>query len=389
MLVNPRCMKTAIDSNSGDPGSTESRPTRLQSSTNARGTMRATVFHGPNDIRIEEVPRPSAGAGEAVIRITLTTICGTDLHILRGEYAVKPGLVIGHEPVGVIEELGEGVTGYAIGDRVLVGAITPCGQCRACLSAQWSQCGHGEGVEAIGGWRFGNTINGAQAEYLLVPNAQANLAKIPDELSDEQVVLLADIASTGFSGAESGNIRIGDTVVVLAQGPIGLCATAGAKLMGASFIIGVESDPVRVKMSKRMGADVVLDPKQCDVVAEVRKLTGGGADVAIESLGLQETFENALRSLRAGGTLSSLGVYSGKLQVPYDAFAAGIGDYKIVTTLCPGGKERMRRLMSMVQTKRFDPTPLLTHSFKLDQIVEAYDLFGSRRDGVLKVAIRP
>ena len=135
------------------------------------------------------MPRPSAGVGEAVIRITLTTICGTDLHILRGEYPVKPGLVIGHEPVGVIEELGEGLSGYKIGDRVLVGAITPCGQCRACLSAQWAQCGHGEGVEAIGGWRFGNTINGAQAEYLLVPNAQANLAKIPDELTDEQVVL--------------------------------------------------------------------------------------------------------------------------------------------------------------------------------------------------------
>jgi alcohol dehydrogenase len=352
-------------------------------------TMRANVFRGPDKIGIEEVPRPRPGVGEAVIRITLTTICGTDLHILRGEYPVRPGLVIGHEPVGVIEELGEGITGYEIGDRVMTGAITPCGQCRACLSAQWAQCGHGEGVEALGGWRFGNTINGAQAEYLLVPNAQANLAKIPDELTDEQVVLLADIASTGFSGAESANIRVGDTVVVLAQGPIGLCATAGAKLMGASFIIGVDGDPVRMKMAKRMGADVVLDPKQCDVVAEVRKLTGGGADVAIEALGLQETFENCLRALRPGGTLSSLGVYSGKLQVPYDAFAAGIGDYKIVTTLCPGGKERMRRLMSMVQSKRFDPTPLLTHSFSLDKIGEAYDLFGSRKDGVLKVAIRP
>ena len=257
------------------------------------------------------------------------------------------------------------------------------------MSAQWAQCGHGEGVEAIGGWRFGNTINGAQAEYLLVPNAQANLAKIPDELTDEQVVLLADIASTGFSGAESANIRIGDTVAVFAQGPIGLCATAGAKLIGASLIIGVEGDPVRVEMSKRMGAHVVLDPNQCDVVAEIKKLTGGGADVAIEALGLQVTFENALRCLRPGGTLSSLGVYSGKLQIPYDAFAAGLGDYKIVTTLCPGGKERMRRLMSMVQSKRFDPLPLLTHSFKLDQIVEAYELFGSRRDGCLKVAIRP
>jgi alcohol dehydrogenase len=351
--------------------------------------MRANVFRGPNNIRIEEVPRPHAGAGEAVIRITLTTICGTDLHILRGEYPVKPGLVIGHEPVGVIEELGEGLSGYKVGDRVLVGAITPCGQCRACLSGQWAQCGHGEGIEAIGGWRFGNTINGAQAEYLLVPNAQANLAKIPDELTDEQVVLLADIASTGFSGAESANIQIGDMVVVFAQGPIGLCATAGAKLMGAAFIIAVESDPARMKMSERMGADVVLDPHDVDLVGEVKKFTDGGADVAIEALGLQETFENCLRCLRPGGTLSSLGVYSGKLQVPYDAFAAGIGDYKIVTTLCPGGKERMRRLMSMVQTKRFDPMPLLTHSFRLDQIVEAYDLFGSRRDGVLKVAIRP
>jgi alcohol dehydrogenase len=383
-LIN---MKTEIDSNVlQDPLQITSS---IRPRTDVRSTMRANVFHGPNDIRVEEVPRPNAGVGEAVIRITLTTICGTDLHILRGEYVVKPGLVIGHEPVGVIEELGEGVTGYAIGDRVLVGAITPCGQCRACLSAQWAQCGHGEGVEAIGGWRFGNTINGAQAEYLLVPNAQANLAKIPDDLSNEQVVLLADIASTGFSGAESGNIRIGDTVVVLAQGPIGLCATAGAKLMGASFIIAVDSDPVRMKMAKQMGADVVLDPKQCDIVAEIKKLTGGGADVAIEALGLQETFENCLRCLRPGGTLSSLGVYSGKLQVPYDAFAAGIGDYRIVTTLCPGGKERMRRLMSMVQSKRFDPTPLLTHSFSLDQIVEAYDLFGSRRDGVLKIAIRP
>jgi alcohol dehydrogenase len=352
-------------------------------------TMRATVFRGKDNIRVEEVPRPSPGVGEAVIRITLTTICGTDLHILRGEYPVKPGLVIGHEPVGVIEALGEGLSGYKVGDRVLVGAITPCGQCRACLSAQWAQCGHGEGLEAIGGWRFGNTINGAQAEYLLVPNAQANLAKIPDELSDEQVVLLADIASTGFSGAESANIRIGDTVVVLAQGPIGLCATAGAKLMGASFIIGVEGDPARMKMSRQMGADMVLDPQQCDVPSEVKRITNGGADVAIEALGRQETFENALRSLRPGGTLSSLGVYSGKLAVPYDAFAAGLGDYKIVTTLCPGGKERMRRLMSMVQSGRFDPTPLITHRFSLDQIVEAYDLFGSQREGVLKVAIRP
>jgi alcohol dehydrogenase len=351
--------------------------------------MKALVFHGKNDIRVDEAARPHAGVGEAVIRITLTTICGTDLHIVRGEYPVRPGLIIGHEPVGVIEELGPGVTGFEVGDRVLVGAITPCGQCRACLSGQLSQCGHGEGYEAIGGWRFGNTINGAQAEYLLVPNAQANLAKIPDELTDEQVVLLADIASTGFSGAESGNVRIGDSVVVFAQGPIGLCATAGAKLMGASLIIGVDSDETRLNMSRRLGADVALNHLEVDVVAEVKRLTGGGADVAIEALGMQETFENALRCLRPGGTLSSLGVYSGKLQVPYDAFAAGLGDYRIATTLCPGGKERMRRLMEVVKGGRADFTPLLTHTFSLDEIKEGYRVFGERIDGALKVAIKP
>lgn len=351
--------------------------------------MQANVFRGVNNFQIEEVERPRAGVGEAVIRVTLTTICGTDLHIVRGEYPVKSGLVIGHEPVGVITELGAGVSGYEIGDRVLVGAITPCGQCRGCLSGHWAQCGHGADYEALGGWRFGNTINGAQAEYLLVPHAQANLAKIPDELTDEQVVLLADIASTGFSGAESGGVKIGDSVVVFAQGPIGLCAAIGAKLMGASLVIGVDGDEARLEMARKMGVDVVLDYRETDVLAEIKKLTDGGADVAIESLGTQETFENCLRSLRPAGTLSSLGVYSGKLQVPYDSFAAGIGDYRIVTTLCPGGKERMRRLMEMVKSRRVDLTPLITHRFSLDEIAEAYRVFGDRLEGVMKVAITP
>jgi len=348
-------------------------------------TMRALVFRGPNQIGIEQVSIPRPGSGEAVIRVTLTTICGTDLHILKGEYPVKAGLVIGHEPVGVIHELGVGVTGYAVGERVLVGAITPCGQCNNCLSGNWSQCGG-----PIGGWKFGNTIDGAQAEYLLVPNAQANLAKIPDDLSDEQVVLLADIASTGISAAESGDVKLGDTVAVFAQGPIGLCATAGAKLRGAGFIIAVESDSVRAAMAKKMGADVVVDHTRIDAVEEIRRMTGGkGVDVAIEALGTQATFESALRVLRAGGTLSSLGVYSGKLSVPLEPFAAGLGDHKIVTTLCPGGKERMRRLMELVRHGRLDLRPLLTHTFSLDRITEAYELFGQRRDGVIKVAIRP
>jgi alcohol dehydrogenase len=348
-------------------------------------TMKALVFRGTGQISIEQVPIPKAGPGEAVIRVTLTTICGTDLHILKGEYPVKPGLTIGHEPVGVIHELGVGVSGYQIGDRVLVGAITPCGQCGFCLRGRWSQCGG-----LIGGWKFGNSINGAQAEYLLVPHAQANLAKIPDELRDEQVVLLADIASTGISAAESADVQIGDTVAVFAQGPIGLCATAGAKLKGASLIIAVESDPVRTEMAKRMGADVVINHLKMDAIAEIRRLTGGeGVDVAIEALGTQATFESALRVLRAGGTLSSLGVYSGKLSVPVEPFAAGLGDQKIITTLCPGGKERMRRLMELVRHGKLDLTPLLTHTFSLGEITKAYKLFGERRDGVIKIAIKP
>ena len=351
------------------------------------GTMRANVFVAPNRIEVREVPRPRAGAGEAVIRVTLTTICGTDIHIVRGEYPVRSGLVIGHEAVGVIAELGAGVTGYEIGDRVIVGAITPCGQCHGCLSGHQSQCGHGTGFEAVGGWRFGNTIDGAQAEYLRVPYAQANLAKIPGDLRDEQVVLLADIASTGFSGAESGGVKLGDSVVVFGQGPIGLCATIGARLMGAARVIGVDPDPHRRDIAKRMGADIVLDPSTMDVAAEVKLITGGGADVAIEALGTQATFEAGLRSLRPGGTLSSLGVYSGKLGVPYDAFAAGLGDIRIVTTLCPGGKERMHRLMELVRHGRIDLTPLLTHRYPLERIGEAYELFGEHRDGVLKVAI--
>ena len=353
-------------------------------------TMRAAVFLGKGQIKIREVPRPEPGPGEALVRITLTTICGTDVHILKGEYPVREGLVVGHEPVGRIEALGPGVKGFATGDRVIVGAITPCGQCRACLSSHTSQCDHGGGgYEALGGWRFGNTIDGCQADFVLVPDAQANLAKIPDELTDEEVVLCPDIMSTGFSAAERGHVRIGDSVAVFAQGPIGLCAVAGAKLSGASLVIGVDSVPRRLEFAKRMGADVVLDHTQQDVVAEIKRLTGGGADVTIEALGRQETFENALRSVRPGGTVSSLGVYSGHLQVPLDAFGAGLADQTIVTTLCPGGKERMRRLMNVVRARRFPFRDLVTHSYRLEDIETAYELFAHQRDGVMKVAIRP
>jgi len=349
-------------------------------------TMKAVVFREKDRIAVEEIPRPRPRPGEGVIRITTTTICGTDVHIVKGEYAVKPGLVLGHEPVGVIDQLGPGLEDeYEIGQRVVVGAITPCGQCFYCLNGTHSQC-HG----ALGGWRFGNTINGAWAEYLLVPDARANLAPIPDGLRDEEVLLVPDIFSTGLSGAESGNVKVGDSVVVFAQGPIGLCATLGAQLRGAALIIAVDSVPQRLEMARRFGANVVINYKEQDPIAEIKRLTGGrGADVAIEALGTQSTFENCLRSIRPGGTLSSLGVYSGKLAVPYEPFHAGLGDQKVVTSLCPGGKERMRRLMTMIANRRVDLSPLVTHRFSLDNIAEAYDVFANQRHGVMKVALQP
>lgn len=348
--------------------------------------MKAIVFRGPNQLALEERPKPVPRAGEAVIRITATTICGTDIHIIKGEYPVRPGLILGHEPVGVIDALGDGLEPeYHVGQRVIVGAITPCGQCFYCLNSALSQCGG-----PMGGWRFGNTIDGAWAEYLLVPDARANLAPIPDSLTDEDVLLVPDILSTGLSGAESGNVRIGDSVAVFAQGPIGLCATVGARLRGAALIIGVDSVPERLEMSRHFGASVVVNHRDEDPVAVIRALTEGrGVDVAIEALGRQETFENALRSIRAGGTLSSLGVYSGKLVAPYEALHAGLGDQHIVTTLCPGGKERMRRLMQLVAARRVDLSPLITHRFALDDIEEAVDLFAAQRDGVMKVALHP
>jgi len=354
--------------------------------------MKAAIFFEKNRIVLDDKPIPEVGPLDALVRITTTTVCGTDVHILRGEYPVAKGLTVGHEPVGIIERLGSQVKGFVEGQRVIAGAITPSGQSYACLCGCAAQDGPEtrHGFRAIGGWKFGNTIDGCQAEYVLVPDALANLCPIPDGLTDEQVLMCPDIMSTGFSGAERGEVAIGDTVVVFALGPIGLCAVAGARLKGATTIIGVDAVPERMDVARRLGATHVVNFKEGDVVEQVMALSDGrGADVAIEALGTQGTFESALRVLRPGGRLSSLGVYSRDLRIPLDAFAAGLGDYSIVTTLCPGGKERMRRLMAVVDSGAVDLSPLVTHRFKLDDIEAAYELFAHQRDGVMKVAITP
>ncbi|HFX2930146.1 TPA: NAD(P)-dependent alcohol dehydrogenase [Pseudomonas aeruginosa] len=361
--------------------------------------MKAAVFIQPGRIELVDKPIPDVGPNDALVRITTTTLCGTDVHILKGEYPVAPGLTVGHEPVGIIEKLGSAVVGYREGQRVIAGAICPNFNSYAAQDGVPSQDGSYlvesgrcacHGYKATAGWRFGNLIDGTQAEYVLVPDAQANLAPIPDGLSDEQVLMCPDIMSTGFKGAENANIRIGDSVAIFAQGPIGLCATAGARLLGTSTIIAIDGNAHRLDIARGMGADVTLNFRECDVIEEILKLTGGrGVDASIEALGTQSTFETALRVLKPGGTLSSLGVYSEDLTIPLSAFAAGLGDHRINTALCPGGKERMRRLLNIVASGRVNLGPLVSHEYRLDDIVAAYDLFANQRDNVLKVAIKP
>ena len=361
--------------------------------------MKSLIFIEPGKIEIVDKKIPDVGPNDALIKITTTTICGTDIHIFKGEYAVAKGLTIGHEPVGIIEKLGSAVMGYEEGQRVVAGAICPTFTSYASQDGFPSQDGgyldadgrcSCHGYKATGGWRFGNHIDGTQAEYVLVPDAQANLCPVPDGLTDEQVLMCPDIMSTGFKGAENANIQIGDVVAIFAQGPIGLCATAGARIKGASMIIAVDGNNERLAMAKKLGADITLNFTEVEVVDEIMKITGGrGVDSSIEALGLQSTFEQCLKILKPGGTLSSLGVYSEDLVIPMAHFASGLGDHTIRTALCPGGKERMRRLMNVIESGRVDLSEMVTHTYALDDIVEAYDLFMHQRDGVLKIAIKP
>jgi len=361
--------------------------------------MKSLIFIEPGKIEIVDKKIPDVGPNDALIKITTTTICGTDIHIFKGEYAVAKGLTIGHEPVGIIEKLGSAVMGYEEGQRVIAGAICPTFTSYASQDGFPSQDGgyldadgrcSCHGYKATGGWRFGNHIDGTQAEYVLVPDAQANLCPVPDGLTDEQVLMCPDIMSTGFKGAENANIQIGDVVAIFAQGPIGLCATAGARIKGASMIIAVDGNNERLAMAKKLGADITLNFTEVDVIDEIMKITSGrGVDSSIEALGLQSTFEQCLKILKPGGTLSSLGVYSEDLVIPMAHFASGLGDHTIRTALCPGGKERMRRLMNVIESGRVDLSEMVTHTYALDDIVEAYDLFMHQRDGVLKIAIKP
>jgi isopropanol dehydrogenase (NADP+) len=349
-------------------------------------TMRAFVINKPHETAVVEKPIPAPGPEEAIIKTTAALICTSDVHTVNGALPVEPGRTLGHESVGVIHALGSAVTGFEVGQRVLIGAVTPCFRCSYCQRGFTSQCGG-----PLGGYKFTTQMDGNMAEYFTVVAAAANMTPLPDDISDHQAVYCCDMLSTGFVGAEHCYLQFGETVAVFAQGPVGLCATMGAQVMGAGRIIAVESRPERQALARQFGADDIVDFTKGDPVEQIMDLTGGvGVDAAIEAFGFPQTFEACVRVTKAGGRVSNVG-YHGEnpapLQLPLDAFGLGMNDKAIHTGLCPGGSERMVRLLRLMQTGRIDPTPMTTHTFSFDQIEEAFALMTSKEQGIIKPLI--
>jgi threonine dehydrogenase-like Zn-dependent dehydrogenase len=330
-------------------------------------------------VAMTDLEFPTPGPGQALVRTRLSTICGSDIHIVDDIPEVPAGTPLGHEAVAEVVDAGDGVTGFKQGDRVIAGCLYGCGICARCSDGMLQLCE-----------RYGAPMNllfGAQGEYFMVQNADLNMAKVPDELDDEAVLFATDIMSTAFGAIENAALRYGDSVAVFAQGPVGLCVTAAARARGAGLVVAVESVPARVAMAKRLGADQVFAP--ADAVEKILALTGGkGVDVAVEALGNQATLENAARVTRFGGVVSSVGVYSKfpTVALPTDGTFL---HRRFVTTLCPVGADRLRRMMDVVRFGKVDLTPLFTHQMKLAETPAGYDLFRSRRDGVIKIALRP
>jgi threonine dehydrogenase-like Zn-dependent dehydrogenase len=348
-------------------------------------TMKAFVMKKIGVVGTMEKAVPVPEPNDAVVKTTAALVCTSDVHTVGGAIGERTNLTLGHEAVGVIYKLGGAVKGFREGDRVAVNAITPCYQCENCLRGYTSQC-----TEMLGGWKFANVKDGNLAEYFHVNSAQANLAPIPNSLTDEQAVYCTDMMSTGFIGAEHANIPIGGSVAVFAQGPVGLMATVGARLLGAGLVIAVETVPQRKKLAKEFGADVVIDFKEQDPVEAILDLTDRqGVDSSIEALGAQETLEACVKATRPGGTISNVG-YHGHgeyVQVPRKEWGVGMGDKVIRTGLCPGGAERMKRLMRLIETGRVNPLPLTTHRFGFKDVEKAFDLMRTKADGILKPLI--
>jgi len=356
--------------------------------------VQACIKTALGKVEMMDIPIPEPAEGEIVVKMTMATVCGSDMHFLD-EYpnelleSLSPGnlrpegMPMGHEGVGTVHAVGPGVTRFEPGDRVISSCMVGCGRCTECLHGDFSVC--------TSGGRQVPVLFGCQAEYYRLPFAEVNVAKVPNGVSDEAAILPTDIMSTGFGAIDRANARFGDSVAVFAQGPLGRCATAGARARGCGLVIGVDTVPERLEMSKKFGANVVINPKEKDPVAEIMALTNNqGVDIAVEAVGTQATFEACTRVVRRGGTVSSIGVYGLTPQLTMPIVGApSFYHRKIVTTLCPSGHDRMQHLLGLLEHGTVDLTPLFTHRMKLADIPKAYDLFRSKAEGVLKIAITP
>lgn len=343
--------------------------------------MKALIYQGPGKKAIEERPLPEIqNPTDAVVKILKTTICGTDLHILKGDVPTcEAGRILGHEGMGVVEKTGTAVTAVKSGDRVLISCITSCGKCDYCRRGMYSHC-------ADGGWVLGHKIDGTQAEYVRVPHADTSLYKIPEGVDEEAVVMLSDIFPTGFEcGVLNGKIKPGDTVAIVGAGPIGLATLLTAQFYTPAEIIMIDMDDNRLDVAKKLGATTVVKGNREKAAAEVMKMTGGkGVDVAIEAVGIPATFELCEDIVAPGGVIANIGVHG----VKADLHLERLWCHNITITTRLVDTVTTPMLLKTVQAGKIDPKQLVTHRFTLDKIMEAYDTFGKAADTrALKVII--
>lgn len=337
--------------------------------------MKALVYNGPGSIDWQEVPDPRIQRPtDAIVKIETTTICGTDLHILKGDVAtVQPGRILGHEGVGVVTEVGEAVTEIAVGDRVIVSCISACGKCGYCLEGMYSHCLADEGAAGIG-WILGHLIDGTQAEYVRVPFAETSLHKVPEGVAPEEAAMISDILPTGHEiGIRYGAVEPGDVVAVVGAGPVGLAAMTTAALYGPSRVIAIDLDANRVEQAKRFGASDGVIASDADWKEQVLALTDGlGVDVAIEAVGIPATWDMTMAIVRPGGHVANVGVH-GK-PVTFALESAWIQNLTITTGLVNTDTSRM--LIKLLAQRRIDVSGFISHRFALDDILSAYDTFG-------------
>lgn len=344
--------------------------------------MKALVYHGPGKRAWEEKPRPAIqDATDAVVRITTSTICGTDLHILKGDVpSVTPGRILGHEGIGIVQDTGTAVTTVRRGDRVLISCITACGKCDYCRKSMYSHC-------RVGGWILGNTIDGTQAEYVRIPHADTSLYHVPPGGDEEALVMLSDILPTGFEcGVLNGQVKPGDTVAIVGAGPIGLAVLLTAQFYSPGAIFMIDLDDNRLHIAQGFGATTVINSGDGKAVERVLELTGGtGVDVAVEAVGVPATFDICQSILAPGGHLANVGVH-GK---PVELHVEKLWDRNITLTTRLVDTVTTPMLLKVVQSGKLQPAKLVTHRFALDEVMNAYDTFGNAaKEGALKVILR-